>query len=515
MLSLIGDFSSFTGTINLTNTSPATGTSYVELAPNNTPALTANGLRNSTLNVTNNTELMFKTNSGGNNITAGALTGDSTSFLAGGDNSGGGNGTLTTGTLNSNTTFAGQILDLVIGNTTNGHLSIVKAGTGTLVLTNSNMIYAGITNIIGGGTLQIDGVKSGGGNVTANTGTLSGIGTVGGTVTIQAGAHLAPGTKTSVGTITLSKALTLAIGSNLDVEFRTNSDSTITNDLVNVTGTNGLTINGGNVNPFNEGTTTAFTTDGTYNLIQYVGTLTGLASSLTVGNQQAGKTYSFNTFSGFVTLSISSGGTATFWNKATGDTWGSAANWTAGGPPDAVGANAAFGGGGTALSGPATVTLDGTRTAGTLSFNSTPSFTISQGTGNGILNLDGGTNAGTVTVSNGSHAITAPIGISTLGATVFVVNAADTITFGGALSGLGGVSGGGPITKLGAGSLAINSANPLYTAAVTTSGGTVFVINASALQAGAIVAAGGAVSLAGGICTFNLARFGGGSMGAQ
>jgi fibronectin-binding autotransporter adhesin len=521
-LTMQGNWSGFSGTINAASSS--TTLSSIRINPNS-GNFTAAGLTNTAVNLTSNVQLETKTSSTVNTITIGALSGDSTSILGGGDNSGGGQVIYSVGGLGTSTTFAGQILDFIGTangglNTGGGHVAITKTGAGTLVLSNPTMIYAGPT-AISGGVLQIDGTKSSnasGATVTVNNlGTLAGSGSIAGAVNVKSGGHLAPGTTTSVGTITFNgtgAALTLAAGAQLDTEFRTNSDSTVVNDLVNVTTSNGLAINGGTFNLFNEGSTAAFSTNGTYNLIQYAGTITGTGTSaLAVGNQQPGKSYLFGTFNNFVTLSISNGGNPSFWNKSTGDTWNLAANWTTGGPPDAVAAFAAFGGGGTALTGPATVTLDGSRTTGTLSFNSTQPFTIAQGTGSGTLNLDGGANAGSVTVSNGSHAVTAPLAISANGATVFVVNAADTITFGGALSGPAGASGGGAINKLGAGTLAITAANPLFTGSITSSNGTVLLNNANGLSAGALGATTpGTVTFGSGIGTFNLAKFTGGTI---
>ena len=78
-----------------------------------------------------------------------------------------------------------------------------------------------------------------------------------------------------------------------------------------------------------------------------------------------------------------------FWNNTGSGNWDTPANWTVG-VPNAVGASASFGGGGMELTGPATITLDGTKTVGTLTFNNPMfSFTLVSGTA-GALSLDNG-----------------------------------------------------------------------------------------------------------------------------
>ena len=232
--------------------------------------------------------------------------------------------------MNTSTAFAGGIRGA-------GGNALTKVGTGTLTLTNNAGIldYSGVTNINAGG-LRIDGVKSGVGAVNVNNNTtLSGIGSVAGTTTIASGGHLAAGGTNSVGTLSLA-TLTLNAGSFVDSEFNGGG-----NDLINVT-TGPLTINGGAVNLYNEGGTSAFATDGTFNLIQYAGGIGGTGlGALAINNPQSGKTYSFGTDGTFVNLTISSAGAHDLLNKSTGGSSGAAANWTAGGPPNAVGSSPA------------------------------------------------------------------------------------------------------------------------------------------------------------------------------
>jgi autotransporter-associated beta strand protein len=99
-----------------------------------------------------------------------------------------GSGTLTVGGLNTDTTFAGTIT---------GAGSLVKTGTGRLVLAGSGT-YAGATTI-NQGTLEINGTNAS--PVLVNTGgTLAGTGGVANT-TVGSGGRIAPGTAASPGTL--------------------------------------------------------------------------------------------------------------------------------------------------------------------------------------------------------------------------------------------------------------------------------------------------------------------------
>ena len=129
--------------------------------------------------------------------------------------------------------------------------------------------------------------------------------------------------------------------------------------------------------------------------------------------------------------------------------WGEFLNWK-GGVPDVPGAVANFYRTNTASR---TVTLDGNRTVGTLSFNSPATYSISAGGGGGAtLTLNnGGVGAGSsVTVMQGSHGVTAAV--------VMVDNA--TFNIAGSLALGGGLSNpsGRKLTKTGGGTLTISGA---------------------------------------------------------
>ncbi len=114
-------------------------------------------------------------------------------------------------------------------------------------------------------------------------------------------------------------------------------------------------------------------------------------------------------------------------------------NWIGGMPTAGQAAN--FLG---AITSPATVTLDGNRSAGSLTFDNPNTYTIAEGTG-GTLTLDGIVSAAGITVVQGTHIISAPVILNDL----LTVNATGAIQFTGSFTDTGSHA----ITKLGTGSL--------------------------------------------------------------
>jgi len=267
------------------------------------------------------------------NVNGGLLFSNATSFIVGGL-AGTGNVSLATvanaaiglsvGNNKSSTTYGGILSGA-------GSLTIVG---GTLNLTNANT-YGGGT-VINGGTLQANnstGSGLGTGTVIVNSGgTLGGTGTISGAVTVNSGGYLAPGNNPVVGAQQLG-TLTLNAGSMLDFQFQTNAPFAY--DQIRVNNANGLTINGAGINlltgtnPSDPSQT--FTTIGSYDLIQYNGTLQGVGiAGLTVLNGANNRTYAFGESNNWVTVTI--GGQGVGWTGTAGLpsgpwNWSNAGNW--------------------------------------------------------------------------------------------------------------------------------------------------------------------------------------------
>lgn len=397
----------------------------------------------------------------GNSVSVSSLATNATVGSPIVENGGSGTSTLTVNSA-ANTTYAGVLQDGA-----SGILALSKSGSGTLSLTGSSS-YSGVTSVTGGG-LKVNnstGSATGTGAVTiGSNATLSGSGVISGAVTVNTGGKIAAGN--SVGNLTLG-SLTLDAGSVLDYEFNGSA-----NDLVSVTSSNGLTINGGGLNLFSENTSTPWTNTGTYQIFTYNGAIGGIgAGALSVLNQQAGYSYSFGSGSGLVTLTISSSGVISDWNTASGGSWNTSGNWS-GGVPDQAGASARFL---SAATGAATVTLDGNKTVGGLTFDNANSYSITQGSG-GAITLDSGTSgSASVLVSNGAHSIATGV---TLASNAAINTAGST-----SLSISGVVAGGGSITKSGGGTLDLSGANT-YSGGTSVTGGTISFSNGS-LGSGAL-----------------------------
>ncbi|BCU79756.1 autotransporter-associated beta strand repeat-containing protein [Luteolibacter sp. LG18] len=401
----------FTGNINFTN-SGGVRLFYV--------GGSFNGFDNSAVDIGGSVSVQPQTNSGGNTLNIGALSGSSaTANLAGGA---AGTVAYVVGAKNTNTTFAGSIT---------GNATFTKTGTGSLTLGGANT-YTGATTV-NGGTLNVAGSLANALSLASGT-TLAGGGTFGGAVTAAAGAFLSPGTVPFTGaTMTLNNGLTLN-GNTLYIDL--SSSASGANDKIQM---NGGTLALSGTQTFQilplEGVLTA----GDYDLITGAATLTGtatLAHNLPTGTRQ---TFSLTPVGTTLRLSVTGNTAALVWTGANnGGTWDaqSTSNWS-GGPTatffnnDTVTFNDTSSVGTVNISGavsPRIVTVNNTTTAYTL--GGTGSITGAASlvkSGTGLLTISGAnTYTGGTTVNAGS--------------TIFLGN--DTANAGGLGTGLVTLNGG-------------------------------------------------------------------------
>ena len=140
--------------------------------------------------------------------------------------------------------------------------------------------------------------------------------------------------------------------------------------------------------------------------------------------------------------------------------WSQPLNWL-GGVPNSIGAEVKFW---RTLTANRTITLDGNKTIGKLTFDSPFRYTISPGTGGALTLQNTGPTAPLVS-SQGSHTLAVPL--------QFVSNVNAAINSG-VFTMSGGASGGGGLSKSGAGTLILSGANT-YTGFTTINGGTLSV----------------------------------------
>jgi hypothetical protein len=132
------------------------------------------------------------------------------------------------------------------------------------------------------------------------------------------------------------------------------------------------------------------------------------------------------------------------WSAPGGSSWGTAANW-AGGVPNAIGAVVTLGNATTSAN--STLTLDGNRTVGKLTFDHTNTYIIAPGTGGTLTINNGGLAPAEVNILRGNHTIQTAVTF----ADHTNVNVASTSSL--LLSNSATIAPGKKLTKLGAGKL--------------------------------------------------------------
>ncbi|MES2439513.1 MAG: autotransporter-associated beta strand repeat-containing protein [Verrucomicrobiota bacterium] len=261
----LGDWSAFTGTINVTTDGDG---GMLRIA-------NSSGLPAATLSLANRaTALSFLNYT--HTMQVGCLSGVAGSFLSGStpDNNNPPAGTVVTwqiGGKNLDSTFSGVIQN---GNGTS-QTAIQKTGAASLTLAGSN-VHTGATTVANG-KLLVTGSLANTPTTVATTGTLGGNGTIAGAVTCHG--TLSPGAP--AGPLALTNGLVLSPTSTLNYELGT------TSDRVNVTGN--LTL-AGTLNV----TASPGYGAGTYTLITYTGALTD-DDGLQPGTLPAGYEATINT----------------------------------------------------------------------------------------------------------------------------------------------------------------------------------------------------------------------------
>jgi autotransporter-associated beta strand protein len=154
-----GNNAGFTGVVNLKS---GTGTvnTFTALFNTNTGNNFDGNFSNATFQMSDFARIGGVNNSGGNTMTIGALSGDTTAILAGADYAG--TQTYNIGGKGLDTTFAG-----VIENGSAGNANIIKSGTGKLTLTGTNT-YGGTTTV-NAGTLAVENASALGADTTGTT----------------------------------------------------------------------------------------------------------------------------------------------------------------------------------------------------------------------------------------------------------------------------------------------------------------------------------------------------------
>lgn len=398
--------------------------------------------------------------------------------------------------------------DITALDTTNGTLSLDGTSSLTVARANTSASFAGLTVAAGtvlnvtseltvdanktlsGATINAPKITLAGATLTVSNGlsipsgaVLTGNGTVAGPVSVAAGGKLIPGTDAAIGAVTASN-LSLAALSVLNFNIL----NTGTLDQITVSGAGGLTIDGGNVYLYQDGSSSLpFSDIGTYNLIGFNGGMTGSATNLSVLNKVPGKKYTFGTGGGFVTLDIAQG---VLWSATAGTNWNNAANWSGVLPVSGAGDTLLFAAPGAsgasvndfaAGASFASIQFDTGANAFTLSGNA---VTLTGDLdGNGVLNNS--TNAQTVnlpiTLGNNAkvNAASGAVVFETLAAinnngNVLTVTGPQPVTLKGAMTGSGGVT-------MAAGSKLNLGADNTINGTLTINGGTIDNTKGSAL----------------------------------
>lgn len=304
-----GNYTAFTGTLNLLGSG---GLLFVA----NGGAFS--GLEDALTSVNGPVLMGFHDNSGGNTYYFGGLSGNNPNAAFYDQYAGAPN--LSIGSLNLNTTFAGQFQTSI---------NLTKTGTGTLILS-GNSTHTGTTTV-SSGTLAVTGSFSSS-PVTVDGGAiLEGSGILGDGVTIQDGGILEPDLGgATFATLTVSNSLNL---NNSELDFNLSSPPGGANDEILLPGGS---LNESGVQTYNLNLVNNALGAGTYTLIggaagnNYGGSL---VSDLPASTRQG---FSLQNTSSGVQLVVSGNASSLVWRGTNGGNWDLAAtiNWLNGSTAD-------------------------------------------------------------------------------------------------------------------------------------------------------------------------------------
>ena len=223
---LTGDWSGFTGTLNVNNFPGATASTTSDFRIAN-----ASGLANVHLALGTNV-FMYSRATAGATIPIGEFSATTnTAVSAGGGSSAGTQNAVTwrVGGLNTDCANAASF---------QGTTALIKEGTGAWTLTGAST-HTGTTTV-NNGALVINGSFNGS-PVTISDGTLAGIGIISGAaVTVNSGGTFAPGNP--FGTLTISNNLTLAANSTTLIQIQSVLAGLMTNNTAKISGA--FSVNG-------------------------------------------------------------------------------------------------------------------------------------------------------------------------------------------------------------------------------------------------------------------------------
>ncbi len=348
-------------------------------------------------------------------------------------NAGGGGGLSLTGSgttaLNGPNSFTGPTL--------------VKKGT--LALGSSFTTVSAIT-VSNGATLGFNGTSATPSVTVADGGAIGSLSTSGSTTM-------------TVNTLTLG---TTTSGGIANIQFGSG-----VNDSFTVNNSGGFIINGGRVNLYVAGSTSPFSTPGTYTLFNYSGSLGGSGvTNLVVNNPADGSTYAFTNTGSSITLTIGVNGSLNQWAADADGNWSLSSKWSLY-VPNSILNQALFG---STITSPHTVTADANFTVKEIQFANNNAYTIN---GPGVITLNSATNA-VVDTSIGSHTINADLALATN--TLVSAVTAQTLTLAGNITATGANT--FQVSTNNLGTVAIIGTN---SAPVTVNGGTLTVTGSGML----------------------------------